>query len=171
MTKLLKESEMPMTPTSKFIASLGSLKQGDLGILRTLSGKGLDESLAGFDLFTGIWWPLRQISPRAPRREIAWLIAKVFARYPITHCTKSHFAAQLGACQPKESIPRDRYRKRFDRLLELEFRQLEPALLWALDCLSSNNRDFDWVMLTDDLSIWDRRWIRLTWAEQFLRKS
>ena len=60
-----------MTATEQYIEVLTHLKSGDLGLLRTHSGQGLDETVGGFDLFAGLWWPLRQKNERAPRREVA----------------------------------------------------------------------------------------------------
>ena len=72
-----------MTATESYIAVLTSLKAGDLGLLRKHAGQGLDETVDGFDLFAGLWWPLRQRNQRAPRREVAWLVAKLYAFCPI----------------------------------------------------------------------------------------
>ena len=66
-----------MTATEQFIDVLKTLKAGDRKLLRTHAGLGLDQSVQGFDLFAGIWWPLRQNSSKAPRREVAWLVAKI----------------------------------------------------------------------------------------------
>lgn len=158
-----------MTSTDQYIAVLASLKTGDIGILRTLAGKRLDTSLEGFDLFAGLWWPLRQTNKRAPRREVAWLIAKVFAQCPVPHIPGSYLAHQLGRFQPNETPERERYCRRFDRMLGLSVGQIEPELQWAVNWVVSNNLRIDWVRLTDDLSIWDREYTRLKWAEQFLK--
>ena len=48
-----------MTATEQFIGVLTDLKTGELGLLRVHAGQGLDESVVGFDLFSGLWWPLR----------------------------------------------------------------------------------------------------------------
>ena len=70
-----------MTPTDRFIERLENLKEGEQSRLRTLAGRSLDERLDGFDLFTGLGWPLRQTSPVAPRRETSWLVAKLFGAF------------------------------------------------------------------------------------------
>ena len=159
-----------MSATLEYIRELANLKTGDLGLLRTHTGTGLDESVEGFDLFTGLWWPLRQKNERAPRRSIAWLIAKLHAFCPIEHSEGCVLAGQLRKCQPQESKEvRERFQKKFDRMLSLPLDQIEPALQWALDQLASKNLKLDWVKLTDDLSIWERESIRLEWAEQFLK--
>jgi len=70
-------------PTEQYIEYLTRMKAGELGLLRQHAGQGLDETVDGFDLFAGLWWPLRAKSERTPRREVAWLIAKLYAFRPI----------------------------------------------------------------------------------------
>ena len=158
-----------MTSTKQYIDVLTRLKPGDLGLLRTHAGQGIDESVDAFDLFSGLWWPLREKNQKAPRREVAWLIAKLYAFSQIQPAPGDYLARQMGCCQPNEQTARERYRQRFDRMLILPIRQIEPALQWALDWVASDNLKIDWVKLTDDLSIWERESTRLKWANQFLQ--
>jgi CRISPR type I-E-associated protein CasB/Cse2 len=158
-----------MSHTGLYIQALSRLKTGDLGLLRTHAGQGLDESVDGFDIFAGIWWPLRKKSERTPRREVAWLIAKLYAFSQIPHAQGDYLAHQLRLCQPNEKQARDRYQERFDRMLALPINLIEPSLRWALDCIASNNLKLDWVKLTNDLSSWERESKRLEWARQFLQ--
>ena len=67
-----------MSQTAKYIKKLSDLQEGDRSRLRRLAGRPLDATLQGFDLFTGLWWPLRAKSPATPRREPSWLVAKLF---------------------------------------------------------------------------------------------
>lgn len=160
-----------MNATEQYIEILTRLKTGNLGLLRTHAGQGLDETVDGFDLFAGLWWPLRQKNEHAPRREVAWLIAKLYAFRPIPHSPGDSLARQLRRCQPREERARTRYQKKFDRMLVLPLGQIEPALRWALDGVASNGLKIDWVKLTDDLSFWQRETTRLKWAEQFLETN
>jgi CRISPR type I-E-associated protein CasB/Cse2 len=155
-----------MSETERYINSLRELKPGALGLLRTHAGKSLDETVDGFDLFAGVWWPRRQKSQFAPRRSVAWLIAKLYAFRPIEHSRGDLLARQLRKCQPREE--RERFQKKFDEMLTLPLGQIEPALQWALDCIASRDLKLDWVKLTDDLSRWEKESTRLEWAEQFL---
>ncbi len=157
-----------MSATDRYINILTQLKSGDLGLLRTHAGQGLDESVDGFDLFAGLWWPLRQKNERAPKREVAWLIAKLYAFCPIEHSPGDTLARQLRRCQPDKDPAKERFRQAFDRMLSLPLNQIEPALRWALDRIASKGRKLDWVTLTDDLWRWEREHTRLTWAGQFL---
>jgi len=155
------------TATEEYIHVLQGLKRGDLGLLHTHSGRGLDESVDGFDLFSGLWWPLRQKNERAPRRQVAWLIAKLYAFHPLEHSPGDTLARQLRRCQPPEDP--DRFRQRFDRMLVLPIDQIEFALQWALDLIAQEHAKLDWVRLTDDLSLWQRDTTRLNWAEEYLQ--
>jgi CRISPR type I-E-associated protein CasB/Cse2 len=163
-----EEGRGQVSPTEQYIDVLTHLKPGELALLRTHGGQGLDESVGGFDLFAGIWWPLRQRNERAPRRAVAWLVAKLYAFCPIEHSPGDYLARQLRRCQPNEERARERYERRFDRMLVLPVRQIEPWLQWALGKIAPNGRTLDWVKLTDDLSIWERETTRLEWARQFV---
>jgi CRISPR type I-E-associated protein CasB/Cse2 len=157
--------------TSEYINTLTSLQKGDLGLLRTHAGRGIDHSPQAFDLFAGLWWPLRQKSQRAPRREVAWLVAKLYAAYPLPHIKDAHLPQQLARCQPPPGPERQRFRQRFDNLLLQPIKTIEEPLRWALRRIYENKLGIDWVKLTDDLSIWQRESKRRAWAEQFLGKK
>lgn len=154
--------------TEQYIEILTRLKTGDLGLLRTYAGKGLDESVQGFDLFAGLWWPLQNKSQFAPRREVAWLVAKLYAFSPIPHSAGDTLARQLGLYQPSEERSRKRFQKKFDELLLMPLGKIEPKLHWALDRIAAKGTHLNWVRLTNDLSIWERESTRLKWAEEFL---
>ncbi len=158
-----------MTATEQYIKVLTDLKTGELGLLRTHAGQGLDESVDGFDLFAGLWWPLRANNQRAPRRKVAWLIVKLYAFRQIPHSPGETLGCQLRRCQPVKDPEKKRFAQRFDRMLILPLDKIEPALQWGLDLLASKDLKLDWVRLTDDLSIWERESTRLKWAEEFLR--
>ncbi len=157
-----------MSSTPLFIARLSQLKPGELGLLRTHAAQRLDESIEGFDLFTGLWWPLRQQRADAPRREVAWLIAKLYAAVPLPHQAGKTLARQLARCQPSDAKARARYQQRFDRLLQLPLSDIEPALRWALGHIAAIHPGLDWVQLTDDLSSSERDAIRHRWAVHYL---
>jgi CRISPR type I-E-associated protein CasB/Cse2 len=160
-----------VSATEQYIDVLTRLKTGELGLLRTHAGQGLDESVDGFDLFSGLWWPLRRKNERAPRRPVAWLIAKLYAACPIEHSPDKTIARQLALCQPTENKAKERFQQRFDRMLALPLDRIEPALQWALDRVASSTGKLDWVRLTDDLSIWERETTRLKWANQYLQND
>lgn len=148
-----------MSQTAEYIKRLSELKEGERSSLRRLVGRPLDETLQGFDLFTGLWWPLRAKSPATPRREPSWLVAKLFCTVPVQHIRfdsgKGPLLPEiLGRCEPPRpacwdaepfsSVVPDRepaksqfiaarkYRRRFDALLSTPLSGLEPHLRWAL---------------------------------------
>ncbi len=171
-----------MSATEEFIQHLEKLKDGERSRLRRLAGRPLDDSLPGFDLFTGLWWPLREKSPAAPRRETSWLVAKLWGAFPIPHLREAAacLPAVLGRCEPRDEHERRRSRNRFDALLQSPQSALEPHLRWALAVAAEavaagRARGVDWADLLDDLSTWNRsvghepkRDVRETWAEQYL---
>lgn len=158
-----------MTATEQYIEYLTRMKSGELGLLRQHAGQGLDETVDGFDLFAGLWWPLRAKSERTPRREVAWLIAKLYACRPIPQAPGEMLAGQLSRCQPNKGPEKERFTQKFDRMLTQPLGKIEPDLRWALALLASKNLKLDWVKLTNDLSIWERESKRLEWANQFLK--
>jgi CRISPR type I-E-associated protein CasB/Cse2 len=159
------------TPTGEFIQKLASLRAGDLGRLRKHAGLSLDESVDGFDLFAGLWWPLREKNQRAPRREIAWLIAKLYAFCPLPQTDGATLASQLGKVKASDDQAREKHQQRFDDLLSLPLSQIEPALQGAITVIASIDGTLDWVRLTDELSWWEREETRTRWAREFLQLS
>lgn len=160
-----------MTATEQYIDRLTGLKKGDLGLLRTQAWLGLDDSVHGFDLFTGLWWPLREKNQFAPRRKVSWLITKVYAACPLPHVSGATFTRQLRRCWEGDDEQRKRFLKRFDHMLGASLDQIEPALRWALHTLAEKELPVDWVKLTDDLSMWERESAPLRWAEEFLESN
>lgn len=139
-----------MTSSSAFILKLESLKPGERSHLRRLVGQPPDRTLAGFDLFTGLWWPLRQKNASAPRREPSWLIAKLFGVFgsSIPHVRPEFengpvLPAVLGACEPNDPPDyrsRNRFRTRFDTILCASLHNLESPLSWALDEIAARSK-------------------------------
>ncbi len=158
-----------MTPTERFIGTLEALKPGDLCRLRNHAGLSVDESVGGFDLFAGLWWPLRQKNQHAPRREVAWLVAKLYAFCPIPQLSGASLAVCLGKIKSTNERVTRRRQQRFDELLAHDLSGVEFALKWALQLIEKNNKGIDWVRLTDELSVWEREETRLSWAKQYLQ--
>ncbi len=169
-----------MNPKAEYIKRLTALQEGDLSTLRRLAGQPLDASLQGFDIFTGLWWPLREKSPKTPRREPSWLVAKLFATFRVPHIRPDSdegptLPEVLGRLEPPDNPRRLKppdnprrlnFRTRFDALLCSNLASVEPHLRWAMGEVARavaghvpHARDvkgIDWVQLLDDLSIWDR---------------
>ncbi|MCC7313758.1 MAG: type I-E CRISPR-associated protein Cse2/CasB [Planctomycetes bacterium] len=182
-----------MSQSIAYVKKLEAMKEGERSLLRSLGGQPLDARLDGFDLFTGLWWPLRQASPVAPRRETSWLVAKLFGAFRVPHFRPDAgigptLPAVLGVCEPRHEYDGPRFRTRFDALLCSPLIALEPQLRWALGEVAKAVQGriahargitgIDWARLLDDLSIWDRgeghrigRDVRDIWAEDYLNAA
>lgn len=182
-----------MSQTAEYIKRLSELQEGEHSRLRRLAGRPLDTTLHGFDLFTGLWWPLRAKSSATPRREPSWLVAKLFGAFRVPHirpdsCAGHSLPEVLSRCEPHDEDGCKRFRTRFDALLCSSLSSLEPHLRWALGEVARavagrvpHARDvqgIDWVQLLDDLSIWERgeehrrgRDVRDIWAEMYLNAT
>lgn len=181
-----------MRPTAQFIRSLENLQEGERSRLRRLAGQPLDSTLQGFDLFTGLWWPLRAQNAAAPRREPSWIIAKVFAAFPVPNIRPDNRVGPslpmvLGSREPRDDSARARFRTRFDYLLCSPLSSLELHLRWAVGEVARqvsgqsihapDTRGIDWVQLLDDLSLWDHgrlnqaKRVQEFWAEAYLNAA
>jgi len=180
-----------MSQSNKYIKKLSELHEGELSRLRRLAGQPLDSTLPGFDLFTGLWWPLRAKNPAVPRQDPSWLVAKLFSAFKVPHVRPDTGAGPvlpeiLGRCEPRDEGAKNRFRTRFDALLCSSLSSLEPHLRWALREVARtvkghlpqarDVKGIDWVQLLDDLSIWDRgedhrrgRDVRDIWAEIYIK--
>ena len=160
-----------MSQTQEFISKLQDLKQGERSHLRRLAGQPLDTTLHGFDLFAGLWWPLRQASERTPRRETSWLVAKLFGTSSVPHVRPESgpgpsLPGVLGKCEPREDRDRDRFQIRFDAIVCSSLSDIETHLHWSLREIAKavtgrltyarNVTGIDWALLLDDLSLWDK---------------
>ena len=173
-----------MSGAREFVQRLEALQEGERSRLRRCAGTPLHETVAGFDLFTGLWWPLRETNAAAPRREPSWLVAKLHASFDVPHIDGGpRLPAVLGAREPAEARAAKRFRDRFDALLQTPPVILEPPLRWTLSAVAEAVEakaisGLDWVQLLDDLSIWDQgathrvgRDIREIWAEAYLKEG
>jgi len=164
-----------MSLTDRFVSQLEALKEGDRARLRQLAGQPLDKTVRGFDLFTGLWWPLRKESPKVPERRTAWLVAKLFGAFPLPHIRDpgATLPSVLGRAEQRQREPK-RFRLRFHALLLAPLARLETHLRWALSVArhavaQGHEPGIDWVRLLDDLPLWDRgEDVRDQWAESYL---
>ncbi len=145
------------------------LQAGQLTILRGHRNQALDASLAGFDLFTALWWPLREKNKFAPRKEVSWLIAKSYAARPMPQLDGALMPDLLGRLYHEAAEDK---RKQIidlnDRLLNLSIRQLEPCLDHNLALIQKRYNCLDWAWLLDKLSVWESLSTREQWAELFI---
>jgi hypothetical protein len=109
-----------------------------------------------FDLFTGLWWPLRDKGPRVPARETAWLVAKLFAWNPRNDHALPFPAGvrRLAGLPPHDAKRFARAEQEFERLLSGANLPREPDLRKFVRRLQRKGLGLDWALLLDDLSRW-----------------
>jgi len=155
-----------MSQTPAFVARLTNERifgPAERAKIRAMAGRGLDERIPAFDIFTGIWWPLGKKSQAAPRREVAWMVVNLYGTFPVPHFRPSNRASPtlahiLGISEPphracphaavlsgpipdqdpakRQFIMARRFRRRFDALLSTPLGALEPHLRWALSMVT-----------------------------------
>ncbi|MGC8840676.1 MAG: type I-E CRISPR-associated protein Cse1/CasA [Candidatus Sumerlaeaceae bacterium] len=173
------------------LAENPGLKAGNLALLRTLATRNLSSDLQAYDLFTGLYWPIRQRSPRAPRRVDAWLVAKLYARFPWSPSTEEQDAfpahlRQLWRLGAANEMFRRYIRRRFDALfasghgereanlssifscLQKAFRS-QPARKVAHPVLPGSRLPLDWARLLDELRDWDQ--VRYDWIRKIIKED
>ena len=72
-------SVRPTAGAVKFVRLCSRLDNASWAILEQAANKPLNYSAAAFDIFTGLYWPLRQKDKTAPARNAAWLALKLMA--------------------------------------------------------------------------------------------
>ncbi|MGQ9604544.1 MAG: type I-E CRISPR-associated protein Cse2/CasB [bacterium] len=162
-----------MSATQDFINLLPNLKEGQRSLLRQVAFAPLDQSLLGFDIFTGLWWPLRYQTPRAPRREASWLILKLYGFRPMPYKPGNTLGTLLSRCYLKDPKNRPKADQIMYEIIESPLEGLELPLRNAfveISNLDHKDQAIDWVALTDDLSSWEDREVRNRWITEFLRE-
>ncbi|MDY0319907.1 MAG: type I-E CRISPR-associated protein Cse2/CasB [Candidatus Cloacimonadaceae bacterium] len=154
--------------TEKYVVLLSELGNGELSNLRAMRNRGLDDDLLCFDLFTSLWWPLRESSQRAPQRDIAWLIAKLYASYPIPQKTNMCLPRLMGELAKNNKAQSEQLDRLTDTIVNLSTSSLEPTLGMALNLIRKHYQGMDWVHLTDTLSMWRFHRVRERWGEDYL---
>ena len=103
-----------------FVTALEKLGPDSLSLLRRSTGLSLAESVAAFDLFTAIFWPLRE-RYRGLSRQASWRVATLYPWHP-----QSYGTGDLGLCLARlvplghnDGDRRDRQReeRRFENLV------------------------------------------------------
>ncbi len=181
----LRQAEKSQSPPPKEmdlyverIVSAPGLKGGHLARLRALAMKKLSADVSAYDLFTGLYWPIRGRSPRAPRRNDAWILAKLYAKFPWVpsadnvHTLPEHLS-RLCLTLPTASLAR-----RFDRLFVMRGKDIELALqqLLALTrkplqasavthpLLPGKFPPLNWSRLLHEMRDWDT--VRFSWVNK-----
>jgi len=184
-----KDNTGMLRGSHRFVKNLECMNDGDLAILRAHAYCPLDEKLEGFDLFTGLWWGLREKNQWAPPRKVAWLICKLYAMHPMSqsnHVTLPSLLRTYMNDHFHEQKARMRFGQRFDLILNTPLDEIEAQLNWAFrivrkirqqqESITKTDRAekfrdfhvFDWVRLTNDLARWNLQNTRIKWANEFL---
>jgi hypothetical protein len=69
----------PSAGVLKFVRLAAELDAASWAVVEQAANKALDHSPAAFDIFTGLYWPLRNKDRTLPSRNAAWLALKLMA--------------------------------------------------------------------------------------------
>jgi len=69
----------PTNGMYRFVSAVAQLDGTAWGILANAAGRSMDEDPAAFDIFTGVYWPLRNKHSTLPSRNAAWMALKLMA--------------------------------------------------------------------------------------------
>jgi hypothetical protein len=84
------KSVRPSAGVLKFIQLASSLDSVSLAALGAAANKSLNQSPEAFDIFTGLYWPLRNRDRTVPSRNAAWLTLKLIATAGVLRPTAGH---------------------------------------------------------------------------------
>lgn len=73
------ESARPSAGVLKFVRLAAGLDNASWAVLEQAANRPLNHSPAAFDIFTGLYWPLRNRDRTLPARNAAWLALKLMA--------------------------------------------------------------------------------------------
>jgi len=73
------ESPRPLAGVLKFVRLAAGLDAASWAVVEQAANKSLDHNPAAFDIFTGLYWPLRNRDRTLPSRNAAWLTLKLMA--------------------------------------------------------------------------------------------
>jgi CRISPR type I-E-associated protein CasB/Cse2 len=156
-----------------FLNRLKELPASDLKLLRENTGGTPGSDVRAFDLFTEIFWELRQ-KHKQLNKETCWLVATLYS----WHSHESH-DAQYGSlasvlkrvhqktCRNDES--KKTAQNRFIRMLNLPRKELGPPLADVLRLFNRQGLAVYWPRLLDDLSRWNDpdRSVQQCWEQEY----
>jgi hypothetical protein len=130
------------------------LSQADWGVLSNAAFRAMHEAPAAFDVFSGLYWGLRDKKINGiPSRNAAWLALKLMAAVP----AQARLIDAKANFSPLQSLPKRQIKERGKRSLYPVSFPRGPRLEAALrDALDSNMRQqypktVDWIGLCNGL--------------------
>ncbi len=78
-TLMPRLARKPTAGTYRFVSAAAGLDSHSWAVVASAAGQSMNENPAAFDIFTGLYWPLRTRDPGVPSRNAAWLALKVMA--------------------------------------------------------------------------------------------
>lgn len=69
----------PSAGVLRFVSAAARLDIHSWGVLANAAGRSMEQDPAAFDIFTGLYWPLRTRDTSLPSRNAAWLCLKLMA--------------------------------------------------------------------------------------------
>jgi phage tail protein X len=117
-----------------FVRAASQLDSASWAVIANVADGAMHEQAAAFDIFTGIYWPLRNRQAGVPSRQAAWMTLKLMATVSQEHRTRrAGSAAQpwksLSTSQPPQKMRNGKlrvYPRRIptDGRLERELREI-----------------------------------------------
>jgi CRISPR type I-E-associated protein CasB/Cse2 len=161
-----------MNGSQFFVDALEHLNPTSLSLLRRSTGQSLAESVPAFDLFTAIFWPLRE-RYRGLSRQACWRVATLYSWHPQPFGTDD-LGLGLGRLVPfgyRDVDVRERKRQRrwFEALLTSDGAGLDAVLKHAVGRLARHRIPIDWRQLLEDLTVWrsSRHVTQIKWATSY----
>lgn len=135
----------PTTGASKFVRLASQLDAASWSVLAQAANRALNYSPAAFDIFTGLYWPLRNKDRTCPSRNAAWLTLKLMATAGPLRPTAHHYH---GSYEPwRDLVLRDSSadQRVYARSIPVG-RQLETEIRQVLrrQALRPNGPPVDW---------------------------
>lgn len=90
----------PTPGTARFVYAASQLDNESWAVLANAANRSMDEDPAAFDIFTGLYWPLRNKHRTMLSRPAAWLALKLMAT-----AGKANPSRSMGSFQPWTMLP------------------------------------------------------------------
>lgn len=103
LARLASNESLPTLATRRFVSAAARLDDASWGVLANAANRSMEDDPAAFDIFTGIYWPLRNKHSNMPSRAAAWMALKLMATAGRKRPSPSR---QSGAFRPWAELSR-----------------------------------------------------------------